>query len=84
MTVTLTSTVIVLDPRAADNNPSGGTAMPINLCRHECRPFKRWRCAQSRHTDLERRPRAQSNRFLRAAADPGSPAAPTKPRPLSP
>ena len=70
MTVPLTPTVIVLGPSAADSNACAGTALPINLSHRECRPFQPWRLTQLARTALERRPRAQKNRFPLAAANP--------------
>jgi hypothetical protein len=84
MTVTPTSTMIVLDLRAADSNPRRDTAMPTNLCRRECRPFERWKWTQLRRTALEHRSRAQSNRLALAAPDPASTATVPEPWPLSP
>ena len=43
----------------------------------ECRPFQPWRLTQSRRSALERRPSAQTNRLLLAAADPTPPATAT-------
>jgi hypothetical protein len=84
MTVTLTSTVTVLGPRAADSNPRSGTAMPINLCRRECRPFERWRLTQSRRTTREHRPRVQINRRPLADANLAPTTIATEPWSLSP
>src|SRR6266511_3345761 len=53
MTVPLTSTIIMLSPRAADSNACTGTALPINLCHREYHPFQLWRLTQSWRTALE-------------------------------
>ena len=81
MTVSLTPTVIVLGPSAAD---STRTARPINLSHRECRPFQPWRLTQSRRTALERRPRAQANRCPLAGANPAPTTTATEPWSLYP
>jgi len=43
MTVALTSTIIMLGPRAADSNACTGTALPIDLSHRQCHPFQLWR-----------------------------------------
>ena len=52
MTVPLTSTIIMLGPRA-DSNACTGTALPINLSHRECHPFQLWRLTQSCRTALD-------------------------------
>jgi len=84
MTVTLTSTVIVLGPSAADSNACTGTALPINLSHRESRPFQPWRLTHSRRTAIERRPRAPTNRLPLTRANPAPNATATEPWPLSP
>ena len=84
MTVTLTSTVIVLGPSAADSNACTGTALPINLSNLESRPFLPRGLTQLRRTALDQRSRAQTSRFPLARSNPGSTSSANKPLPLSP
>jgi hypothetical protein len=83
MTVPL-STVIGLDTSAADSNARTGRTLPIILSDRECGPFQPGRLTQSRRIAIERRPRAQINRLLLAAAHPAPPATATESSPLSP
>jgi hypothetical protein len=84
MTVPLMSSVIVLGTSAADSNACTRPTLPIILSCRESRPSQPWRLTQSRRVDLERRPRAQTNRLPIAAADPAPPATATESSPLSP
>jgi hypothetical protein len=49
MTFSLTPTVIVLGPSAADSNACTNTALPINLSNLQCRLFSPRRLTQSLH-----------------------------------
>jgi hypothetical protein len=84
MTFWLTPPVNVLGLSAADSNACTRIALPINLSHRESIPFQPWRLTQSRRTTLERRPRAQINRRLLAAANPAPIATATEPWSLSP
>ena len=84
MTAPLTSTVIMLDPSAADSDAATGAALPINLSNLECCPFTPRRSTQLMTKARDRQPRAQTNRLLLAAAEPAPPATATEHRPLSP
>ena len=72
MTVPLTSTIIMLGPRAADSNACTGTALPIDLSHRQCHPFQLWRLTQSCRTALEHRQCARTNRLPLAATKPAS------------
>jgi hypothetical protein len=84
MTVPLTSTIIMLGPRAADSNACTGTALPINLSHREYQPFQLWRLTQSWCTALEHRQCARTNRLPLAAAKPAPTSTVSEPLPLSP
>src|ERR1700757_1840859 len=84
MTVPLTSTIIMLSPRAADSNACTGTALPINLCHRGYHPFQLWRLTQSWRTALEHRQCARINRLPLAAAKPTPTSIISEPLPLSP
>jgi len=84
MTVPLTSTIIMLGPRAADSNACTDTAMPINLSHREDHPFQLWRLTQSWRTALKHRQCAQANRLTLAVAKPVPTSFISQPLPLSP
>src|SRR6478609_5941130 len=84
MTVALTSTIIMLGPRAADSNACTGTALPIDLSHRQCHPFQLWRLTQSCRTALEHRQCAPTNRLPLAAIKPPPTSTISEPLPLSP
>ena len=84
MTVPLTSTIIMLGPRAADSNACTGTTLPINLSHREYQPFQLWRLTQSWRTALEHQQCARTNRLPLAAAKPAPTSTVSEPLPLSP
>ena len=84
MTFSLTPTVIVFGPRAADSNACTATALPINLSHREYQPFQLWRLTQSWRTALEHRQCARTNRLPLAAAKPAPTSTVSQPLPLSP
>jgi hypothetical protein len=83
MTVALTSTIIMLGPRAADSNACTGTALPIDLSHRQCHPFQLWRLTQSCRTALEHRQCAPTNRLPLAAIKPPPTSTISEPLPLS-
>jgi hypothetical protein len=80
MTFSLTPTVIVLGPSAADSN----AALPINLSNLQCRLFSPRRLTQSLHIALDRQPPMQINRLPLAHAHPAPTATADETLPLSP
>jgi hypothetical protein len=84
MTFSLTPTVIVLGPSAADSNVCTNAALPINLSNLQCRLFSPRRLTQSLHIALDRQPPMQINRLPLAHAHPAPTATADETLPLSP